>query len=91
MCSLRLLLYANVFALSSSSPSFNIAAPPPAPCKCAEQEHCKSLQTPLPAHEVFTFSLAGPGANLTDQYYRYDWTSVTTAAWMTAGDEATCW
>eukprot|EP01052_Picozoa_sp_SAG31_P000610 SAG31_NODE_17_length_35773_cov_25.999271_35_plen_291_part_00 len=65
--------------------------PPPPPCSCADQNHCRALQSAPPQHEVFTFSLAGPGQNLTSQFYRYDWGLVTTAAWMTAGNESTCW
>ena len=65
--------------------------PPPPPCACANQTLCRALQTPPPSSEIFTFSLAGAGANLSSQFYRYNWDLVTTAAWMTAGNESTCW
>ena len=65
--------------------------PPPPPCACANQTQCRALQTPPPSSEIFTFSLAGAGANLSSQFYRYNWDLVTTAAWMTAGNESTCW
>jgi hypothetical protein len=65
--------------------------PPPPPCKCAEQQYCRPLQTPAPKHEIvpFVIGMKGKpgGANVSTQELSasFRWDLVTTAVYWDAG------
>eukprot|EP01051_Picozoa_sp_SAG22_P016893 SAG22_NODE_2487_length_2522_cov_2.178704_1_plen_419_part_00 len=49
-------------------------------CSCANASLCQPIATPPPKHELFVFlEASGPG-NMTHDFYRWDWSRITTVA-----------